>query len=102
MATVLDKAQSRQRIAEIRQFWNEWDPIGVAKGDPSDDEYTAYLAPTLRLLERDASADEIVAYLKWVTLEHMGLSQVSEPNAFAERLRSWFKSKWEGTRVPGA
>src|SRR3954466_1285239 len=100
MATVLDKQQSRQRVAEIRRLWNEWDPIGVG-GDPSDDEYNAYLAPTLRLLERDASADEIVTYLKWVTLEHMGLPQVSEPVAFAERLREWFKGKWEGTRVPG-
>jgi len=102
MATVLDKAQSRQRMAEIRRLWNEWDPIGVAKGDPSDDEYNGYLAPTLRLLERDASADEIAAYLKWATLEHMGLSQVTSLEAFAERLRQWFKGKWEGTRVPGA
>ncbi len=102
MATVLDKAQSRQRIGEIRQLWNEWDPIGVVTGNGPDDEYNAYLAPTLRLLERDASVDEIVAYLKWVTLEHMGLSQVANPEAFAERLRQWFKSKWEGTRVPGA
>jgi hypothetical protein len=102
MAIVLDKTQSRQRIAEIRQLWNEWDPIGVALGDPADDEYNSYLAPTLRLLERDASAEEIVAYLKWVTLEHMALPQIDNPEAFAERLRHWFKSKWEGTRVPGA
>ena len=26
-ATVLDKAQSRQRIGEISQLWNEWDPF---------------------------------------------------------------------------
>ena len=102
MATVLDKAQSRQRVAEVRQLWNEWDPIGVVGGNGLDDEYDAYLAPTLRLLERDAPVDEVVAYLKWVTLEHMGLSQISAPETFAERLRQWFKSKWEGTRVPGA
>jgi hypothetical protein len=97
---VLDKAQSRQRIAEIRQLWNEWDPIGVAGS--VDDEYNAYLAPTLRLLERNASIEEIVAYVHWVTLEHMGLSQVSDPELFARRLQQWFGSKWAGTRVPGA
>ena len=102
MATVLDKTRSRNRIAEIRQLWNEWDPIGVVIGNGPDHEYDAYLAPTLRLLERDASTEEIVGYLKWVTLEHMGLSQVAEPEAFAERLCQWFKSNWRGTRVPGA
>jgi hypothetical protein len=102
MATVLDKTKSRQRISEIRQLWTDWNPIGVVSGTGPDDEYDAYLAPTLRLLERDASVDEIVAYLKWVTLEHMGLSEVAGPEVFAERLRQWFKSKWEGTRVPGA
>ena len=102
MATVLDKTQSRQRIAEIRQLWNGWDPIGVVGGNGPDDEYDGYLAPTLRLLERNATIEEIVAYLKWVTLEHMGLPQVASPEDFAQRLREWFKSKWEGTRVPGA
>ena len=77
-------------------------PIGVVGGDGPDDEYDAYLAPTLRLLERDASVEEIVAYLKWVTIEHMGLPETSSAQDFAQRLREWFKSKWEGTRVPGA
>jgi hypothetical protein len=99
MAATLDKQQSRQRIAEMRKLWNRWDPIGVA--DAVSDEYDAYLAPTVRLLERNASAEEIVGYLNWVTLEHMGLSQVSDPKAFAAQLQQWFTGKWAGTRVPG-
>ena len=99
MAVTLDKQQSRQRVAEIRKLWNEWDPIGVASAVP--DEYDAYLAPTLRLLERNAPADEIVGYLNWVTLEHMGLSEVSDPRAFTARLQQWFANNWAGTRVPG-
>src|SRR5262245_14885750 len=99
MAVTLDKHQSRQRIAEIRKLWNEWDPIGVA-GAVSD-EYDAYLAPTLRFLERNAPADQIAGYLNWVTLEHMGLSEAPDPKAFAARLQQWFSTNWTGTRVPG-
>jgi hypothetical protein len=99
VAVTLDKQQSRQRVAEIRQLWNEWDPIGVAEAVP--DEYDAYLAPTLRLLERNASVDEIIEYLNWVTLEHMGLSQISDPRQFVALLQEWFATKWAGTRVPG-
>jgi len=100
MALTLDKEQSRQRIAEIRALWNAWDPIGVAS-DANDDEYNAYLAPTVRLLERDSPIEEIVNYLKWVTNEQMGLSQSSGHIKFAEQLRDWFSTKWAGTRVPG-
>jgi hypothetical protein len=99
MTVTLDKQQSRKRVAEIRQLWNEWDPIHVAHA--VSDEYDAYLGPTLRLLERSASLDEIVDYLNGVTLEHMGLSQVSDPKQFAARLQEWFANKWAGTRVPG-
>lgn len=100
MSETLNKRRSRQRIAEIRRLWNAWDPIGVANA--VDDEYDGYLAPTLRLLERNAGVGEIVAYLNWVTLERMGLSQVSPPaEEFARQLQDWFSKNWAGTRVPG-
>lgn len=104
MTSTLDNQQSRQRMAEVRELWNDWDPIGVVRGaDDVDDEYNSYLAPTLRLLERNAPIDEIVAYLNWVTLEHMGLSQVPRSaEQFAKQLQEWFSRKWAGTRVPGA
>ena len=101
MTVTLDKEQSRKRVAEIRALWNKWDPIGVA--DKISDEYDSYLAPTMRLLERNAPIDEIVGYLDWVTHEHMGLPGI--PNAssrdFAARLQRWFSANWSGTRVPG-
>jgi hypothetical protein len=100
MARTLDKQQSRQRISEMRVLWNEWDPIGVVK-DSVDDEYNAYLAPAVRLLERNAPIDEIVQYLKWVTDEQMGLSLTSGHERFAERLKEWFSTKWAATRIPG-
>jgi hypothetical protein len=99
MATILDKEQSRKRIAEIRSLWNSWDPIGVAAN--VDDEYNAYLAPTLRLLKENASTTEIVEYLKWVTGKQMGLSLSSGHKKFAQQLQQWFAANWVGTRVPG-
>ncbi len=41
-------------------LWRDWDPIGC--GVP-EDEYDAYVWPTLSLLQRGAPAHEIVAYL---------------------------------------
>ncbi len=101
MAVTLDKQQSRKRISEIRRLWNEWDPIGVAS-DANDDEYDAYLGPTLRLLEREVPDGEIVEFLKSVVHDRMGLSQMpSSPHEFAAKLKSWFSANWAGTRVPG-
>ena len=99
----LDKRESRQRIREMREQWMWWDPIGVRGVVEAVDEYDGYLAPTLRLLERGASDEEIAAYLDWVALEYMGLPTVPVPSVdFARRLRAWFATNWKGTRVPGA
>ena len=99
----LDKAESRQRIREMREQWMWWDPIGVAGVPEATDEYDGYLAPMLRLLERDASAEEISAYLDGIALGYMGLSVVNPPSIeFARRLQHWFGLRWKGTRVPGA
>ena len=101
MTVTLNKQQSRERIAEIRRLWNEWDPIGAAS-DSNDDEYDAYLAPTLRLLERGASDGEVVEFLSYVVHDRMGLSQMpSPPHEFVAKLKAWFSAKWAGTRVPG-
>jgi hypothetical protein len=71
-------------------------------GEANDDEYDAYLAPTLRLLERDASDSEFLEYLKSVVHDRMGLSQMpSSPHTFVEKLRAWFSANWADTRVPG-
>ncbi len=97
----LSKQQSRQRWKELRDLWNEFDPIGVV-GDPNwpRDEYEAYCGPTMRLLERDATVSEIVQYLEWVVCDHMELNldhQAAE--TFALRLQQWFRERWTGTHV---
>ena len=100
----LTKDQSRKRGREIRVLWCEFDPIGVVNSlSGPDDEYDAYLGPSLRLLERDATADEIASYLANVTLEHMGLSDSPEFAAarhrFAHKLHEWYSTHWRGTTV---
>lgn len=71
----LTKEQSRKRWREIRALWCEFDPIGVVNSlSGPDDEYDGYLGPSLRLLERGATVEEIASYLAKVTLDHMGLS----------------------------
>jgi hypothetical protein len=97
----LDKSQSRERWSEVRALWNEWDPIGVS--DAVDDEYDSYLGPTLRLLENDASTEEIERYLAFVVLDRMGMSDVPDgpPNRrqFALKLRTWYQTKWPESTV---
>lgn len=102
----LDKDQSRQRLKEMRALWREWDPIGVYCMPGSDwppDEYDSYLAPCLRLLEQQATVDELCAYLANIVGEHMGLCDPTtaraEALAFASKLQTWFSSRWSGTHV---
>jgi len=80
-----------------------WDPIGISAISGAADEYDSYLAPTLRLLEREAPTEEIAQFLDRIAFERMGLSSVIVPSSeFAGRLQLWFASRWRGTRVPGA
>lgn len=100
----LTKDHSRKRWREIRVLWCEFDPIGVVNSlSGPDDEYDAYLGPSLRLLERDATVDEIASYLATVTLDHMGLSDSLEfakaRRRFAHKLREWYSTHWRDTTV---
>jgi len=69
----LDKEASRRRWHELRELWNEYDPIGVMD-DPDwhRDEYEAYVGRTMRLLEQAATPADIVDYLE-ETSSYMGL-----------------------------
>lgn len=96
----LSKQESRQRWGEVRDLWNQFDPIGVMD-DPEwpRDEYEAYCGRTLRLLEQDADTEELVRHLEWAVCDRMGLTlDRAEAERFAGRLRSWFQSRWSGTR----
>ena len=56
----LEKEESRSRWRQLRDLWNEFDPIGVYIDDTSFDldEYSNYCGPCMRLLEQDASREE--------------------------------------------
>jgi len=98
----LTKELSRQRWSEMRDLWCEWDPIGVMSQDEwPRDEYDSYLGPTLRLLEADASADEIIKYLAFVEIEYIGMSDTVSASIqrqeFAQKLQNWYATKWHDT-----
>ncbi len=100
----LDKSDSRERWRQVRDVWNEFDPIGVmGMEDWPRDEYESYLGQTLRLLEQGASLEEIQKYLAFVSLEHMGLNETPQfemsRRNFAKRLRDSYAEKWQGTHV---
>jgi hypothetical protein len=55
--------EAKAEVAAIRAILHGvWDPIGC--GVPVD-EYDTYLWSVLALLERNASREEITAYLRW-------------------------------------
>ena len=88
-------------MQELRELWNEWDPIGVAS-PALQDEYDSYLAPTLDLLERSATEDEITDYLSYLVRDYIGLGEegvkYSQPREFARTLQAWFDARGEGRR----
>ena len=96
-----DKA--RETVAALRSLWNEWDPIGVAS-PALQDEYDNYLSPTLALLERSASEDELTEYLSYLVRDYIGLGEkgmeYAKPREFARELQAWFVSTKEAQREP--
>jgi hypothetical protein len=97
----LSKEESRQRYAEGRKLWNEFDPIGVV--DAVDDEYDSYIGPCLRFAEMGKSIEELEEYVRWVVYEHMGLSETDEGNkanlVFAKKFMEWYRADWPDTTV---
>jgi len=97
----LGKENSRKRWSELRNHWNDFDPIGVMS-DPDwpCDEYNAYIGPTIRLLEKKATEDEILALLQWVISDRIGLRfSLDEAKQFATTLRKWFEENWNNSSV---
>lgn len=86
-----DAGQLKEWVAEIRRLWTDWNPQKIC--DPEPAQYDAYLIPTLRLLQMNSPADQIVEYLNWVVLEHLGVSEASEADAFSAQLREWFATQ---------
>jgi len=97
----LGKEESRKRYRELRELWNEFDPIGVF-GDWDEwslDEYEDCCGPSLRLLEQGATASELEAYV-YSALQRMGIEgDDKEVQDFVKKMQEWFQKNWSETYV---
>jgi len=93
-----DLSINERKTVGMRALWHKWDPIGVfhpADSDWPDDEYDAYLAPCLELLERRGSIYELTNYLSYVVVHGMGLGGArSSLEQFAREMVSWYEATW--------
>jgi len=76
MSSGRNKYQSRENRARVRElFMREWDPIGVAGMPEAADEYDTYVdAAYVMLMDQNADAGAIAAFLTDIETRHMGLS----------------------------
>ncbi|WP_024297103.1 hypothetical protein [Methylomicrobium lacus] len=81
-----------QRWYKIRQFWNDWNPLGVACEDIQN-EYDEFVMSTLKLLEHDYSREDIEVFLIHLVRDYMGLGdegvRKSNPGAFVQKIMEW-------------
>jgi len=97
----LDKKESRKRYRELRDLWNEFDPIGVFDGSDEWplDEYEDYCGPSLRLLEQNATPSELEVYVH-STFNYMGIEDNDkEIQGFVRKIQTWFQENWSDTCV---
>jgi hypothetical protein len=77
----------------IRALLAEWDPLGVIQSDGSSDEYECLVWPLTRLLDREASAEQVESFLSSELAGRFGVdAQTGEPGQFASRLIAWFRA----------
>jgi hypothetical protein len=89
----MSQNQSHLRVMTVLR---RWDPIGVISED-NQDEYDGYTVDVVRLLDRGATVDDIVNYMRWVVTERMeiGFDDLHSRHC-AEELVSYWRSR-EGT-----
>jgi hypothetical protein len=81
---------------KVMAVLRRWDPIGVIRED-NQDEYDSYSADVVRLLDRGASVDDIVDYMRWVVTERMEIA-FDEPHSrdCAQELVDYWRSRKGG------
>jgi len=86
-----DKAQSY--MSDLRNLWNQFDPIEVSQD--VTDEYDSYIAPVYRLLEKNATVEELENYIQETVTKTLGLSVSNnqEIKNFVIALQDWYKNK---------
>lgn len=75
----LDMPQNQPHL-RVMEVLRRWDPIGVID-ENNQDEYDSYAAPIVGLLDRGATVDDVVAYMRWVVTDRMGMSRFDEPHS---------------------
>jgi hypothetical protein len=80
-----NKYQSRENRARVREIlMRDWDPIGISGVEEAVDEYDAYVARAyVMLMDEQANAEAIAAYLFEIATANMGLS--ADRSSLAER-----------------
>ena len=78
----------RERVDEVLYY--VWDPIGVADCTAARDEYERYLPKVCSLLQQEADASAVAAYLDALVSKQMGLQKNTEHSKrVAKLLLSW-------------
>ena len=73
----IDKRTARRWLRDIRDVLNrDWDPIG----DCPEDEYESYAGQLASMVQASATDEQILKYLEWAEVEHMGLGQHFDRN----------------------
>lgn len=73
----------RAKIQTVREILlRDWDPLGINDNPSLVDEYDAYVPGLLRLLETDASIDQLIRHLEAIELRLGG------PSLREKRLRA--------------
>jgi hypothetical protein len=71
----------------LRKVLNkDWDPIGVARDGGVEDEYDSYMGKIAAMIRENATDEEMIAYLKWAEVEHMGLGSEEQFDRHRDRI----------------
>ena len=76
-------------------LWEQWDPIGVNAIGDARDEYDSYAFSVWQMLLRNASVEDIAAYLSDLETGHIGLSSDSGRARAVAREAVRLRGRWE-------
>ena len=82
---------------QVMAVLRRWDPIGVIS-EENQDEYNSYSIDVVRLLDRGASVQDIVEYMRWVVTDRMGMGHFDERHSrdCAQQLVDHWRSRKGG------
>lgn len=84
------RRRTRGKRDQLLTLLNGWDPAGVLQSGGRRDAYDILIDDLLGLLERDASKEEIAAFLEARTSDQFGV-RPEGATQFATKTVSWFR-----------